>query len=162
MTHQKRPRGRPAGTGKNDKPYLLEVAEFLINDPKLKPTGAMRQVIRNHADKGFGGTTDETLIRRWQVKWAQDSKRFMSFAKQRAASLHQSHPNLGFWARVDYLNGQTNSPWAYNSPVMKQMRDYYDSPTYKAMQSYLKSPMYKATQEYLNSPIYAAMSKQAS
>jgi hypothetical protein len=66
MTTQKRTRGRPRGSGKDDSPYLARVAQLLLRDPSLRPTTAMKRVLATRKD---WGVSDETLLRRWQVKW---------------------------------------------------------------------------------------------
>jgi|SRR5580704_9969780 hypothetical protein len=73
----KRPRGRPHGSGKDDSPYLAQVAEILIREPSLKPTTAMKRVMTGRA----WTETDETLIRRWQAKWKEQGQLFLSAAR---------------------------------------------------------------------------------
>ena len=80
MSDDKRPRGRPRGSGKNDEPYLAQVAELLIREPSLKPTTAMKRLMMRHTWR----ETDQTLIRRWQGKWKEQSPALMAAARERA------------------------------------------------------------------------------
>jgi hypothetical protein len=77
----KRGRGRPLGTGKLDEPVLHKVADLHVADSSLKPTTAMKQILRTSSD---WGATYETMLRRWQVKWKADSATFLESARERA------------------------------------------------------------------------------
>ncbi|HEX3495882.1 MAG TPA: hypothetical protein VHT02_01695 [Methylocella sp.] len=50
MSIEKRPRGRPRGSGKNDLPHLAQVAHLIVRDPSLKPTTAMKRVMQGRKD----------------------------------------------------------------------------------------------------------------
>lgn len=76
---EKRQRGRPKGTGKDDTAYLAKVADILVANEKLKPTTAMKQVM---ASKSWM-ESDSTLIRRWQEKWKATNHELMAAARQR-------------------------------------------------------------------------------
>lgn len=82
MTNEKRPRGRPRGSEKKDDPYLAQVADLLIQNPSLQPTTAMKIVMSR--SRSTWRETDETLIRRWQVKWKRRSQFFLAAARERA------------------------------------------------------------------------------
>lgn len=69
----KRPRGRPKGSGLNDLPKLARIADLLVLHPQLKPTTAMKRL----------GATDETTIRRLQVKWKAGAEAYMTAARRR-------------------------------------------------------------------------------
>lgn len=62
-TSQKRRRGRPPGTGKDDRAALRAVADLLIANPALRPSTAMRRAVRNIGD---------SHLRRLQGKWQRD------------------------------------------------------------------------------------------
>lgn len=80
---EKRKRGRPPGTGKDDGPFLAQVANILLQGkPGTKPTTAMRQVIRTRKWE----ETDATLLRRWQVKWKESGEHYLSEARQALAA----------------------------------------------------------------------------
>jgi hypothetical protein len=57
MATENRPRGRPPGEGKKDSPYLAQVADLVVSDSSLKPTTAMKRVMRSRND---WGASDET------------------------------------------------------------------------------------------------------
>jgi hypothetical protein len=82
MSDIKRSPGRPKGSGKNDSECLAEVADLLVRNPKLRPTTAMKQIIKMRSDRG---ATPETLLRRLQAKWKKDSTRFLDAARERAS-----------------------------------------------------------------------------
>jgi hypothetical protein len=82
MPSEKRPRGRPCGSGKNDLPQLAQVADLLLRDSSLKPTTAMKRVIRGREDSE---ATDATLLRRWQVKWKKTGPSLLEAARKRNA-----------------------------------------------------------------------------
>lgn len=81
MSTDKRKRGRPTGTGKNDNPFLQRVAELLIADTKLKPTTAIKRVIYKRADQS---EQDVTLVRRLQGKWKMAGPGLLQAARRRA------------------------------------------------------------------------------
>lgn len=82
MARDKRPVGRPRGSGKNDTPHLAKVADLLAKDARLKPTTAMKRVIAERSD---WGTVDETLLRRWQGKWKVEGAQLLREARARKA-----------------------------------------------------------------------------
>lgn len=82
MSTHKRARGRPRGSGKNDAPHLALVADLIVCEPSLRPTTAMKRVMRSRKD---WGASDETLLRRWQVKWKAGAAGFLAAARDRAS-----------------------------------------------------------------------------
>ncbi len=58
MTDTPRPRGRPKGTGIDDRDSLRAIVTLLSRDPALKPTTAIRQ----------SGVTDPSVVRRLREK----------------------------------------------------------------------------------------------
>lgn len=86
MESRKHIRGRPRGTGKNDVPYLSQVADLLVANPKLTATAAMKKVIAKHLPSEWNAS-DSTLIRRWQIKWKVKGIQFMNEARERASSM---------------------------------------------------------------------------
>lgn len=81
MIPDKRKRGRPTGTGKNDTLYLQRIADLLLAEPKLKPTTAIKRVIFKRADQS---EQDITLVRRLQGKWQTVGPELLQVARQRA------------------------------------------------------------------------------
>jgi len=149
MSNHKRPRGRPRGTGKNDSPYLALVADILIREPSLKPTTAMKRIIMMRYD---WLETDETLIRRWQVKWKSTGDSLLTAARERARPPLNAVPTR-----------PTDMTWMLairnmqDSSLNKMMRDIANSPLHKMMQEIANSPLNKMMQDIANSPINKMM-----
>jgi hypothetical protein len=89
MTTDKRPRGRPRGSGKNDTAFLARIADLLVRDPSMRPTTAMKRVMSS--SEGWQ-ETEETLLRRLQVKWKQQGETLLMAAHERARL--KSSPSL--------------------------------------------------------------------
>jgi hypothetical protein len=135
MATENRPRGRPPGEGKKDSPYLAQVADLVVSDSSLKPTTAMKRVMRSRND---WGASDETLLRRWQVKWKANHTVYLAAAhdraecQRRAAAARSCVETLRQWDEL--LKGLQNSPtlrqWdemlkgLQNSPVWKWIDGY--------------------------------------
>jgi hypothetical protein len=75
---EKRKRGRPQGSGKDDGHTLISVARKIVRDDSLKPTTAMWRVINERRD---WPATDETLLRRLQVKWRAQGDQYLARAR---------------------------------------------------------------------------------
>jgi hypothetical protein len=162
MPIEKRTRGRPRGTGKNDQQYLEKVADLMVSDSTLKRTRAMRRIIRGRKD---WGASEETLLRRWQVKWNRQAESLLTAARERAGPKLVATPgSLPAWPVVDSLRHLTDSAGlraaiSYTeSPAMKAMQDYVNSPAMRLMQEYINSPRMKLMQDYVNGPMMKAMS----
>ena len=77
MTSQnKRGRGRPIGTGKDDAPTLSKVADLIVANPALRPTTAIKRVLDR---------LDPSIIRRLQVKWRAGKEEYLAQARSRRA-----------------------------------------------------------------------------
>jgi hypothetical protein len=141
MGNAMRLRGRPRGSGKNDAPYLAKVAELLIGDPSLKPTSAMKRVIRCRTD---WDANDPTLLRRWQVKWKANGPSHLCTAQKRVHCQHRaasvrSSELLWMQAAKDF----ENSPW------MRAIRDMENLPIMRVIKDMESSPWLRGT---INSP----------
>ena len=80
---QNRPRGRPRGTGKNDTPFLQQVADLIVEDPNLRKTTAIKRVLDlTHLKPG---EMENTVIRRLQHKWKIEGPRLLEEARGRRA-----------------------------------------------------------------------------
>ena len=75
MTIEKKRRGRPVGSCKDDSHLLAQVADILVSDRKLKPTTAIKRVL---------ASPDPSPIRRLQSKWKQDGSVYLAQAQDRA------------------------------------------------------------------------------
>jgi hypothetical protein len=167
MATENRPRGRPPGEGKKDSPYLAQVADLVVSDSSLKPTTAMKRVMRSRND---WGASDETLLRRWQVKWKANHTVYLAAAHDRAESLHHA-AEAPLWVQTlrqwdEAIKALHNSPtlrqWdemlkgLQNSPTLRQWNEAFkalqNSPTlrqwneaFKALQN---SPAWKGIDGY--------------
>ncbi len=122
MTPEKRPRGRPRGSGKNDTPYLAQVADLMVSDPSLKPTTAMKRVMLGHK----WTETDQTLIRRWQVKWKADGVSLLAAARERARpkSIVYASKYYPRTATEQLMEQQRRMQDLIDPPHMRVLREY--------------------------------------
>jgi hypothetical protein len=77
MTNKK-PRGRPRGSEKDDNCLLEAVARLLVVDETMKPTTAIKRVI---AECKTCLEIDPTLLRRLQRKWKERGIFFLTAAR---------------------------------------------------------------------------------
>jgi hypothetical protein len=141
MADMKRTPGRPKGSGKKDGQTLASVADKLVRNPKLRPTAAMRLVIKGRSD---WGATPETLLRRLQGKWAKDSAILMEAARERISRVSVPPRSVG---AAESLSSKT---------TIESLQRLADSAVAKAAQGYVQSPAYQRIQAWLNSPNYLA------
>lgn len=76
MQTAKRQRGRPKGTGINDRDTLLRIAEIVAANPSLKPTTAIKQA----------GITNPSTIRRLRDKFSEQGDQLIAEARTRQGS----------------------------------------------------------------------------
>ena len=144
----KRGRGRPPGEGKRDTPYLERAADLCVADPSMKPTTAMKRIMRTRND---WGSSDETLLRRWQVKWKGNAAALLSAARDRADARHavvvKPTPPRSWMEIMEMVR---------TSPVMKLLEDVRrateNSPFLRIMAQLDSSPMMKVARQWENSP----------
>ena len=142
MSIEKRPRGRPRGSGKNDSRHLAQVADLLVREPSLTPTAAMRRIMRSCKD--WDAASEPALIHRWQEKWKVNGVSLLAAAHERA----RPRPPA------------VQLSWMEIWDMMKPIRDMQDSPTIKAIGDLQDSwqqtirnlhPMIKAIRDLLDS-----------
>ncbi len=166
MTSQnKRGRGRPIGTGKDDAPTLSKVADLIVANPALRPTTAIKRVLDR---------LDPSIIRRLQVKWRAGkeeylaqarSRRAVTVAPARRASVSYSPRTArqlmaAQRAMQDALGGShlASVQAALNDPGLRAMREVMSSPAMQeAMRRYQESPAMKAIEEFRSSPTMRAI-----
>jgi hypothetical protein len=76
MTTLKRQRGRPKGSGINDREILMRIAEIIAANPSLKPTTAIKQA----------GVTNSSTIRRLRDKFSEQGDQLLAEARGRQYS----------------------------------------------------------------------------
>lgn len=143
----------------------------MVADPKLKPTTAMKRVIatRKAWDEG-----EETLLRRWQVKWKDAGAALLAAAKERAAPKPMrggcvpAHGHYGIAAYRGFEESAAmKAAWAFDeSPMMKAMRAIEDSPVTKAARAIEDSPVMKTMrdmqrmQDLIDPPLFRRIREQ--
>lgn len=152
MTVQtKRGRGRPPGEGKQDKPFLEEVADLLTADGRLKPTSAMKKILQSRKD---WESSDETIIRRWQVKWKAYGASLLVAAGERARPVVTPAPlppgaferqlsSYPFWQMKQELE---------RSPYLAMIREMQNSPAMQIAREMHNSSAMQMAREMYNSP----------
>ena len=151
MTEQtKRGRGRPPGEGKPDKPFLEEVADLLIADSRLKPTSAMRKVLQSRKD---WGSTDETIIRRWQVKWKAYGAALLVAARERAKPVVTLAPLSpeAFDHQPPLSTFLQMKQELERSPYLEMIREMKNSPYLKMLREIQNSPAMQRAREMQSS-----------
>lgn len=103
----KRPRGRPKGSGKNDTPDLVKVADLIAHDPTLRPTTAIKRVLASK--KLQPGEMEQTVLRRLQHKWTIEGPLLLAQAQYRRAATPSSTGSLGGWFPSAYY-GSLDDP----------------------------------------------------
>jgi hypothetical protein len=70
----RRPRGRPKGTGTDDSVALRKIADLLVENPRLKPMTAMRQIAQ---------PANDSNVHRLNRKWKRDGQKALAEAEER-------------------------------------------------------------------------------
>ncbi len=155
MTNIKRQRGRPRGSGKDDTPSLIWIADLLVRNPSMKPTAAMKLLIKERKD---WGATETTLLRRWQVKWKANGDKLLAAAHESALPRPPAVPTqFTTFSLMQALKAVESLPF------FKIIRDAQEtaekSPWVKTMREMENSPFIRAIREIENSPATQAFKK---
>jgi hypothetical protein len=143
------------------------MADLMIQDTRLRPTTAIKRVLRSPSDAD---------LRRLQVKWKQDGNAWLanSAARRKAREeTEQIHRTAAFRRRIreqqeaiadsisSALGGTFGAARAarelYDSPTMRALREMHNSPTMRAMRELHDSPTMQAMRELHDSPTMRAM-----
>lgn len=156
MTEQRKTRGRPQGSEKDDSQILAKIADLLHASPDMKATTAMRQLHRD---------ASEADIRRWQAKWKARKVAMLNEATARVEERHRQDQarhtahRQGLGAVRSVISGMHPNPLterlaraAELSPTLKALADYQNSPTMKAIHELVDSPVMKAIRAAENNP----------
>ena len=170
----RRARGRPIGTGLDDRLTLQKMADMIVADPSMRPTTAAKRAL---------DAPGESTIRRLQVKWKAGGTRYLGDARaKRSAAIVPRRTAAPYSPRTFRHLGEAQrklseaiSPRmrevheAMNSPAMQAaqeaLRRYQESPEMRAMQESMRrfeeSPAVQAMREaqrrYAESPAIRAM-----
>ncbi len=139
----KRSRGRPVGTGKDDAPTLARLADFILANPKMRPTTAMKRI----------DIFDPSVIRRLQGKWRIEADHHMAQARARHAV-------------ATAPSRRTNSPYSPRAArqlagAHRIMNDALGMSHFAAIQAALENPTLRAAREMMNRPEMLAAQKAA-
>lgn len=77
--NDKRPRGRPKGTGIEDDPHLDAVANLIVRQPGLKKTPAISQIVQEAFPENQWSAAERRLLR----KWDKSAKERLKAAQER-------------------------------------------------------------------------------
>lgn len=162
MTTEKKSRGRPRGTGKNDEPVLAAVADMIVVKPGLRPTTAMKRVFP---------TARDADIRRLQLKWRDQSARLIDAArsrlearraiKQQAAPRHSSGAGFRNYA-TDWLaqeiEAATRSALEFHeSEALRAVREVHESAAMQAIREFHDNAAMRAIREFQDSTAMRTM-----
>jgi hypothetical protein len=114
MPIEKRPRGRPRGSGKDDSRPLAQVADLLVREPLLKPTTAIKRIVRKCNDRNVA--SEAALVRRLQAKWKENGNSLLTAARERPPTV------LFLWMEI--IRNLRD--------LCQQFRNLQDSPLIKA------------------------------
>jgi hypothetical protein len=152
-----RRRGRPRGSGKKDLPQLAHLADLLVRDPSLRPTTAMKRIMRGAKD---WDASDATLLRRWQVKWKEHGVSLMESARQRARprpAAFATPANIDREALRVVQEFAEAMRVAENSPYQKALRTAQDLPFEKALRAVQADRLEKALRAVRQLPFEKAL-----
>lgn len=157
MTSLKRPRGRPKGSGIDDRPTLEAVADMLFRAPHLRATTAMKRVALR---------AGESDIRRLQGKWRADEVALREGARLRAearkAADGRDRSRGGGelrWSKPERRAVGVN--WTRETATEKAMRQFMESPINKALERMANDPVMKAIDRMANNPTLKALERLA-
>ena len=174
MSSAGRPRGRPIGTGLDDRLTLQKMADMIASDPSMKPTTAAKRAL---------DAPGESTIRRLQVKWKAGGAQYLADARvKRSAAMVPKRTAAPYSPRTFRHLAEAHRKLseaiaprmrevheAMNSPAMQAaqeaLRRYQESPEMRAMQESIRrfeeSPAVQAMREaqrrYAESPAIRAM-----
>lgn len=103
MSTTKTQRGRPKGTGIDDRVPLIQIAALIAADPDLKPTTAIRRI----------GVTEPSVIRRLRDK-------FKTFQARQITEFDLSNSQI---AAKSTVSGSPQKGLAHDTPALKQANE---------------------------------------
>ncbi|RUV45334.1 hypothetical protein EOD29_00280 [Mesorhizobium sp. M1A.T.Ca.IN.004.03.1.1] len=124
---EKRGRGRPVGSGMKDEPFLADIADLLIRTPGLKPTAAMRRVMKARND--WESASPEAMIRRLQAKWRVAGAAQLAAAHKRSAARttpkSERTNHVGIPDAVAQLQRHMKAVSSLTSPLLAQASEKF-------------------------------------
>ena len=121
----------------------------MIQEPLLKPTAAMRRVMVHHTWR----ETNETLIRRWQVKWKATGPSLLAATRrERVRITLPAVPTEPAWVLADRIMKQVeDSP--LNRMVKQLEKQVEDSPFMRMAKQIEDSPLMRMAKEIEDSTL---------
>ncbi|WP_284760463.1 hypothetical protein [Agrobacterium sp. fls2-241-TYG-188a] len=116
---EKRMRGRPKGTGKDDLPHLIKIAELMVENRITKQTTAMRTYLVATRPTIPFQETDDTIIRRWQDKWKNDGGKLLAAAQERIRTRTERATRTVSSSRQQFQNDHAKE--ILNPSMMRQI-----------------------------------------
>ena len=158
MKPEKRSRGRPKGTCKDDRALLQAVADKRVANPRYTTTTALRRVMENPTDAD---------VRRVQAKWKVDGDQLLAQAEERArakdmSELVQPAPVRSARATVTRDNRLAMTELVrrvIDDPVLAQVREAVDGPLREQALAALNNPALRQVQEAMSSPVMQEVAK---
>lgn len=128
MTTEKRKRGRPQGTGKDDTPVLREIATMIVAEPGLKVATALKRVCAKPS---------EALIRRIQIKFREHRSEWLAEARARCSSIDRparTSTSASLSALDSYLRAkrQMDEALGIGGAYQRAIAEVTDSPVMRA------------------------------
>ncbi len=122
----KRPRGRPKGTGKKDDRHLDAVADLLVRKSELKKTPAISQIVQ----KAFPQHQWEAAERRLLRKWNKTAEERLEAASERYAEERRERRVARTLSSGSLFPNKTGvfADLAAGLAMSKQMQDIIDPP----------------------------------
>ena len=142
---KKRGRGRPHGTGLNDGPTLIKMANLMVRDPVLRPTTAAKQVLKS---------PDEATLRRLQAKWRAAGQQYLDQARAQREAGTPRPSSTGTPNRIlqQIERAQQIAGMAFGGTAIGRMQDVMNDPTLQALRAAQDNPTMRKIQEIYDRP----------
>lgn len=144
----KRPRGRPKGTGIRDDQHLDAIADLITRQPGLKKTPAISQIVQ----KEFPEHQWDTVVRRLLRKWNNEATNRLRTAQERyiehkcerrAAGTLPTKSPLSQLAVAHRFAAEMQD--MFNTPVFQQLRVH--ASTMQKLRNKIDPPMLRQMRE---------------
>lgn len=145
----KKGRGRPPGTGKDDTPMLVQIADSMTANLNLKPTTAIRRINPRAGD---------AEVRRLQVKWKLEGARYLAQARARYDEAAEQACRAQLQAAQARLNHQMEAAAAvFRDHKVGSILGGIESARMQALRDGLGGAMESALRELVDSGALASL-----
>jgi len=159
----KRPRGRPKGTGIKDERHLDAVANLIVRQPDLKKTPAISKIVQKAFPEHQWSAAERRLLRKWN-KSAEErleaaQERYEEEIRERRAMRSATANDL-----LSQITGATSfagdlHEFREQALKMQQMRDMIDPPMLREMRE--QASMMQQMRDMIDPPILREMREQS-